>query len=125
MLHLQTGGEDRDGGGGIGGGGFIDPARDLERMAEEGRNNRSIVDENLERNIGVTPGIIPSHTGLTTISYFPCYIVQGSTNRRAPGLVNFVLALAYHFCLNLPATFTQPGAHLLVEPCTYLIQLSF
>ena len=23
--------------------------------------------------------------------------VQGSTNRRAPGLVNFVLALAYHF----------------------------
>ena len=44
--------------------------------------------------------------------------VQGSTNRRAPGLVNVVPALAYHFCLNLPAAFTQPGAHLLVEPCT-------
>ena len=43
--------------------------------------------------------------------------VQGSTNRRAPGLVNFVLALAYHFCLNLPAAFSQPGARLLVEPC--------
>ena len=47
--------------------------------------------------------------------------LQGSTNRRAPGFVNFVLTLAYHFCLNLPAAFTQPGAHLLVEPCTSLI----
>ena len=26
--------------------------------------------------------------------------VQGSTNRRGPGFVNFVLALAYHFWLN-------------------------
>ena len=33
-------------------------------------------------------------------------------------MVNFVPALAYHFCLNLPAAFTQPGARLLVEPCT-------
>ena len=46
--------------------------------------------------------------------------VQGSTNRRALGFVNFVLALAYHFCLNLPAAFSQPGARLLVEPCTLL-----
>ena len=44
--------------------------------------------------------------------------IQSSTNRRAPGLVNFVPALAYYFCLNLPAAFTQPGARLLVEPCT-------
>ena len=44
--------------------------------------------------------------------------IQGSTNRRALGLVNFVPALAYHFCLNFPAAFTQPGARLLVEPCT-------
>ena len=43
--------------------------------------------------------------------------VQDSTNRRAPGFVNFVLALTYHFCLNLPAAFTQPRARLLVEPC--------
>ena len=43
--------------------------------------------------------------------------IQGSTNRRALGLVNFVPALAYHFCLNLPAAFTQPGARLLVELC--------
>ena len=31
--------------------------------------------------------------------------------------MNFVPALAYHFCLNLSAAFTQPGARLLVEPC--------
>ena len=49
--------------------------------------------------------------------------VQGSTNRRAPGLVNFVPALAYHFCLNLPAAFTQPGARLLVEPCSMSVCL--
>ena len=50
--------------------------------------------------------------------------VQGSTNRRALGLVNFVPALAYHFCLNLPAAFTQPGARLLVEPCMCPVQTS-
>ena len=33
-----------------------------------------------------------------------------------PGLVNFITALAYHFCLALPAVFTQPGGHLLAEP---------
>ena len=28
----------------------------------------------------------------------------------SPGLVKLVSALAYHFCLNLPAAFTHPGA---------------
>ena len=42
---------------------------------------------------------------------------SGSAKRRSPGLVNFVTALAYHFCLALPAAFTQPGDHLLAEPC--------
>ena len=28
----------------------------------------------------------------------------------APGSVNVVNAVAYHFCLNWPAAFTQPGA---------------
>ena len=45
-------------------------------------------------------------------------IVQGSSNRRAPGFVNFVPAVAYHFYLNFPAAFTQPGTRLLEEPCT-------
>ena len=43
--------------------------------------------------------------------------VQGSAKRQSPGLVNFVTALAYHFCLALPAAFTQPGDHLLDDPC--------
>ena len=41
----------------------------------------------------------------------------GSAKRLWPGLVNFVAALAYHFCLALPALFTQPGNHHLAEPC--------
>ena len=43
--------------------------------------------------------------------------VQESAKRWSPGWVNFVAALAYHFCLALAVTFTQPGDHLLVEPC--------
>ena len=46
-----------------------------------------------------------------------CLDIHGFTHRRALDLVNFVPALAYHFCLNLPAAFTQPGARLMVEPC--------
>ena len=38
--------------------------------------------------------------------------LQGSAKIWALGLVNFVLVVAYHFCLALPATFTQPGVHL-------------
>ena len=44
--------------------------------------------------------------------------VQRSPLFCAPGLVKFVPAVAYHFCLALPAAFTQPGAHLLAKPCT-------
>ena len=44
-------------------------------------------------------------------------LLQGSAKRWTPGLVNFVPAVAYHFCLALPAAFTQPGAHMLTEPC--------
>ena len=45
-------------------------------------------------------------------------VVQGSAKRHAQGLVNFISAVAFHFCLALPAVFTQPRAHLLAEPCT-------
>ena len=41
---------------------------------------------------------------------------SGCTGKRSLGLVNFVAAVAYHFCLALLAEFTQPGAHLLAEP---------
>ena len=36
--------------------------------------------------------------------------VQRSAKVGAPGLVNFIPAVAYHFCPRLPAAFTQPGA---------------
>ena len=35
-------------------------------------------------------------------------------------LVNFVPAVAYHFCLNLPANFSQPGNGNLAHPCRQL-----
>ena len=34
-------------------------------------------------------------------------------------MVNFITAVAYHFCLNLPAAFTQPGALTLANLCTH------
>ena len=43
--------------------------------------------------------------------------VQSSAKRLWPGLVNFVTAVAYHFCLSLPTAFTQPGRSPLAEPC--------
>ena len=32
-------------------------------------------------------------------------------------MVNFVPAVTYHFCLNLPASFTKTGRSLLASPC--------
>ena len=45
-------------------------------------------------------------------------ILQGSAKRRFPGCENFVPALAYHFCLALPAEFSQPGKRLFAGPCS-------
>ena len=44
--------------------------------------------------------------------------MQGSAKVGAPGLTNFVTAVAYHFCPSLPAAFTQPGASILADFCT-------
>ena len=41
--------------------------------------------------------------------------LQRSAKVGAPCLVNFITAVAYQFCLNLPATFTQPGASTLAN----------
>ena len=55
---------------------------------------------------------------LTTVRVFHSAIdTQGLAKGRA-GLVNFVPAVAYHFCLALLA-FTHPGACLLAKPCTF------
>ena len=45
------------------------------------------------------------------------HTVQGCAKKWAPGVANFVPAVAYHFCLTLPAAFTQPGDLLIAEPC--------
>ena len=47
--------------------------------------------------------------------------VQGLAKRRSPGLANFNAAVAYHFCLALPAAFMQPGDGLLLELCSFLL----
>ena len=38
--------------------------------------------------------------------------------------MSFDPAVAYHFCLALPAAFTQPGAHPLAEPCTPVLTVT-
>ena len=46
--------------------------------------------------------------------------LQGSAKERFQGLVNFVTAFAYHFCLNLPIASSQPGKHSYVDPCSLI-----
>ena len=45
--------------------------------------------------------------------------IQGISMRPSPGLVNFAPAVAYLFCLNLPAEFSQPGNDLIEIPCIF------
>ena len=51
---------------------------------------------------------IPASLDLSISNAFHLNL-QGTAKRLRPGLVNFVPAVAYHFCLNLPAAFTKPG----------------
>ena len=44
-------------------------------------------------------------------------------NVDAAGFAKFVPALAYHFCLKLPAAFTQPGAPTLANLCNIRVCL--
>ena len=44
--------------------------------------------------------------------------VEGSPKECFPCLVDFVSAVAYHFCLNLPRAFLQPGKHSFGDSCT-------
>ena len=46
-----------------------------------------------------------------------CTYVQISAKVGARGLKNFIPAVAYHFCLNLLAAFTQPGVPTLADLC--------
>ena len=42
-------------------------------------------------------------------------LLQRSAKVGAPGLVNFINAVAYHICPSLPAAFTQPVALTLAD----------
>ena len=44
-------------------------------------------------------------------------VAQGSAKSWTPGLVIFVPAVAYHFCLALPGAFTQPGSSTFADLC--------
>ena len=44
-------------------------------------------------------------------------LLQSSAKVGAPGLVKFFPAVAHHFCLKLPAAFTQPEASTLADLC--------
>ena len=45
-------------------------------------------------------------------------VLQSWENFFVGGLVKFVPAVAYHFCLNLPATFSQPRTKKFSQLCT-------
>ena len=65
---------------------------------------------------GMTPGVVDAraHNSAWQES------IQGSAKSKAPCLVNFVPAVAYHICLSLPAALSQPGRSLLADPCILL-----
>ena len=52
-------------------------------------------------------------------------LYRGHQKSHRPGLVNFVPAVAYHFCLILPATFSQPGNDSFGNPWTFKFQYPY
>ena len=50
-----------------------------------------------------------------------CEIILGPEIIHVNGLVRFVPAVAYHFCLKLPATFSQPRTSINFGPSTMRI----
>ena len=51
--------------------------------------------------------------------WVPPICIQGPAKKQFPGCENFVLAVAYHFCLALPEKFSQPGNHSFAGPCIW------
>ena len=59
------------------------------------------------------------HHWAFSISFAPagiCRNIQGPAKKQFPGCENFVLAVAYHFCLASPEKFSQPGNHSFAGP---------
>ena len=51
-------------------------------------------------------------------SHLLCTGYTGLDYKAVPRFGDLVTAVAFHFCLNLPAAFPQPGNSLIVQPCT-------
>ena len=51
-------------------------------------------------------------------------VIQGWVKMLAPGLMNFVPAVAYHFCLNFPEKILSTWGSLLAQPCNTTLALS-
>ena len=75
-----------------------------------------------EKSTKLVPSSIFIHSGLHLVSRKVskmklCYSTQqqSTAKRWAPGFVNFVAAVAYHFCLALLVAFMQPCARLLAD----------
>ena len=79
-----------------------------------------ILPSEIEHPIGDSPN--PTRLCTSEPSCFTSSIlqVQAQAKRWSPGLVHFVAAVAYHYCLALPAAFTQPRARLLAGPSILL-----
>lgn len=71
-------------------------------------------DDTAERN-GGGKFISIAHGGVA--DWHSAKEVDASSKKWAQGFENFGHALVFHFCLNLPAAFTQPFVLLLGEPC--------
>ena len=78
-----------------------------------------MIDIMMNMNFGVT--LLSPATSRVLILYnkvlklFPALPHTCLAKRKAQVFVNFAHALAYHFCLALPAAFTQPGVRLLAK----------
>ena len=89
--------------------------RHIDLLLAEPRPDLAVVPRRVEKHVErlrdrlgqLLPSAANFETAKDTINEFG---LQGPANKLRPGLVNFVTTVAYHFCLSLPAAFTQPGA---------------
>ena len=74
-------------------------------------------ESHLRRNRAIVPTELLSTPSPHVFCVLRVRCVQGAAKKQAPGLVNSITALSYHFNMVLPTAITQPGDPLLAEPC--------
>ena len=96
----------------------VKPGLDLARQSLGELPTRRLHDDGNERTTKVTDNV---RVALVARSCFARLLMYRAPLIGGPQVSwVFVPAIAYHFRLNLPAAFTEPGARLLEEPCTTL-----